>query len=98
VNDILAVAIGVALGVLASVPVAMVIAAPYRSRPQRAERSTDAQRVEAELVTDERLAIPKDDYVASVQALGDKMASLDPYTRQLAALAYDAFKDAVKPL
>ena len=97
-NDALQFAIGVFLGVLVSVPVALVIAASTRPRTRGANRSTNTQHIEAELVTDERLAIPKDDYVASVQALGDKMASPDPYTRQLAALAYDALKDAVRPL
>ena len=53
--------------------------------------------VRAEIVTDGRLAISKDDYLASVVALGNGMAPPDPYTRNLAAMAYDAFRDAVIP-
>lgn len=94
-NEVLAVAIGAVFGVLASVPVAMVIAAS--TQPRKIERSASVQRIDAELITDERIAISKDGYLTSVKALGDMMASPDPSTRHVAALAYDAFRDAVKP-
>ena len=53
----------------------------------------------AEIVpqTGKVLVIPKEDYLTSISALGDKMASPDPEIRQLAALAYDAFRSSVEP-
>ena len=96
-SDTLAVVIGLVIGVLASVPMAVVIAAPTRRKSRLAERPENALSVRAEIVTDGRLAISKDDYLASVVALGNGMASPDPYTRNLAAMAYDAFRDAVIP-
>lgn len=47
--------------------------------------------------TAEILVIPKEDYVASVKLLGDRMASPDPAERALAAQAYDAFLSSVRP-
>lgn len=69
----------------------------WGKRPQPLASASE-KRMAAEIVTDaDLLEIPKDDYLASVIALGDKMASPDPQTRQLAVLAYDAFKSSVKP-
>ena len=61
-------------------------------------KSSAVERTDAEILDADYLAIPKSDYLASIIALGDRMASPDPEVRQLASMAYDAFKHSVKPL
>lgn len=91
--------IGLVLGLLVSIPISLAIKTLMTQARPNHQPLPGIERLDAELVvpTDERLAISKGDYLASVAALGDAMGSPDPYTRQLAANAYDAFKEAVKP-
>lgn len=84
---------GLMLGFAASVGIAFIIAGIWQRPIQQTKTyKRNTEKADAEIV------ISKEDYVASVKLLGDKMASPDPAERALAAQAYDAFKSSVRPV
>lgn len=100
-NDALSVLIGVIFGVAASIPTSLLIVAAAKSRPEQYRpEPRRPQRVEAEIIVkpaDDRLEIPANLYLESINAINDKLASPDPDVRQLASDIYDAFKATVRP-
>ena len=97
-SDTLAVVIGLVIGVLASVPMAVVIAAPTRRKSRLAERPENALSVRAEIVTDGRMSVQWGHYLEVVDATNDGMAPPDPATRQLAARAAEALARTAVPV
>lgn len=89
-DKVVAIETGLMIGFAASIGIAFIVTGIWQ-RPVQQTQRRNTEKADAEIV------IPKEDYVASIKLLGDKMASPDPAERQLAAQAYDAFKSSVRP-